>query len=381
MEKIYTIMLTVLLFAFSTGAVAGSDCPQQLVTGKDTGFESGDCLSWSTPDNSHLEVQIFSQLDNVILQTEDGKKSSETILQKGLNDLWLAAGDGSTKFRIILADHQRARLSATTDIFTGIARLTILVMAEEAPKQDRQATKLELAQAALQSLSASDKANLQMYMQSPPLQLRAADTGSLCHDNNSAPEAPKISKASLNNNILQTKEMAKTPLPVKMLWFRDMVGNKQPWDFKQQNSIYEDYGNYHYGAIGAALGIPDEVLLRAAGWASLSADPARQDTWGHYLGFAPYGDDPKDQEWIIKGINYYKQVFEMTEPMIQNMYSDFCNNDNNDLFIGVEVISPLNPFQSSIYRRPRMPFFQLERKCNGCHWSGSVKITDLPKAD
>jgi len=36
-----------------------------------------------------------------------------------------------------------------------------------------------------------------------------------------------------------------------------------PWDFKQQGGQYEDFGNYHYGAVGAALGLPELVLRRA----------------------------------------------------------------------------------------------------------------------
>ena len=50
-------------------------------------------------------------------------------------------------------------------------------------------------------------------------------------------------------------------------WFYNQVKNKGPWDYKQRGSEYEDFGNFNYGATGAAAGIPDQILLRAAGWA------------------------------------------------------------------------------------------------------------------
>lgn len=49
-------------------------------------------------------------------------------------------------------------------------------------------------------------------------------------------------------------------------WFYEQVKNKGPWDFKQKGS-FEKYGNFHYGAVGYAGGIPESLLLRAAGCA------------------------------------------------------------------------------------------------------------------
>lgn len=206
------------------------------------------------------------------------------------------------------------------------------------------------------------------------------NNNSYCQNNNTAPTSPVSSKASLNNNILISRSMSGNSFPMKLLWFKDMIANKQPWDFKQINSMYADYGNYHYGAVGAALGIPDEVLLRAAGWAQMKAGTTDKD-WGHWLGFSPYGDDPLDQEWIKKGINYYKDVFIHTGTDLQYKYSDFCNDENNNRMSGILVVSPnlsgLGVYTRS-FTRPPISFHALTLNCSGCHIKGKVTIIDIP---
>ncbi|MFY1666189.1 hypothetical protein [Pseudomonas sp. Pseu.R1] len=37
-------------------------------------------------------------------------------------------------------------------------------------------------------------------------------------------------------------------------WFYEQVRNGGPWDFKQQGAEYQDFGNFHYGAVGTAAG-------------------------------------------------------------------------------------------------------------------------------
>lgn len=87
-------------------------------------------------------------------------------------------------------------------------------------------------------------------------------------------------------------------------WFYEQVKNKGPWDFKQKGS-FEEYGNFHYGAVGYAGGIPENLLLRAAGCAQSKAGTST-DAWGSCWGDAPYGDDPSDQHYISLGIEYAK---------------------------------------------------------------------------
>ncbi len=51
------------------------------------------------------------------------------------------------------------------------------------------------------------------------------------------------------------------------IWFYQMVRNHGPWDYKQGRAEYANFGNFHYGAVGAAAGIPEGILLRGAGTA------------------------------------------------------------------------------------------------------------------
>lgn len=94
--------------------------------------------------------------------------------------------------------------------------------------------------------------------------------------------------------------------PSDLLWFYNQVKNKGPWDFKQMGPQYAEYGNFHYGATGIAIGITEQVLLRAAGWAQTRAGTTL-NSFGHWLKDAPYGDDPDDQMHIRNGINFAKR--------------------------------------------------------------------------
>lgn len=99
------------------------------------------------------------------------------------------------------------------------------------------------------------------------------------------------------------------------LWFYNQVRNGGPWDYKQIDKDFEQFGNFNYGATGAAAGFSEATLLRAAGWANVRAGTS-QPEWGKPVslleallgvgGSAPFGDDPEDQRWISRGIRYYK---------------------------------------------------------------------------
>ena len=88
-------------------------------------------------------------------------------------------------------------------------------------------------------------------------------------------------------------------------WFYLKVKNRGDWDYKQRGRQYEEFGNFNYGATGAAAGMPDAVLLRAAGAAQILAGTSSGDFSEWWLG-SPYGDDPVDQVWIQAGIDYAK---------------------------------------------------------------------------
>jgi Bacterial toxin 44 len=120
--------------------------------------------------------------------------------------------------------------------------------------------------------------------------------------------------ANINNNIHLAQlggdlEFVE-PLLGTYVFYR-AVKNRSPWDYKQYGlslsdtgqlgpSPYQDFSNFNYGAVGAAWGIPLNVLLRAAGYAQVAAGTSTPG-WGHWYSGPPYGDDPADQAQILAG--------------------------------------------------------------------------------
>jgi hypothetical protein len=114
------------------------------------------------------------------------------------------------------------------------------------------------------------------------------------------PDKPEYVNVDIN------MAMAKNMTP--FTW-RLYVQNKGPWDYKQIDGKYENFGNFNFGATGTALGFSPDLLLRGAGWASIKADPGRREIYGSPIGDKPYGDDPIDAFWIIQGINYARKKY------------------------------------------------------------------------
>lgn len=93
--------------------------------------------------------------------------------------------------------------------------------------------------------------------------------------------------------------------------FRDAVSDYGRWDYKRRGRQYENFGNFNYGAAGTAWGFSAETLKRWAGKAQMqkhNSNPAWQKYGGRYNShmLPPYGDDPVDQQWIQRGIDYAK---------------------------------------------------------------------------
>jgi hypothetical protein len=133
-------------------------------------------------------------------------------------------------------------------------------------------------------------------------------------------EAPK--NVDLKNDVEQAKNASADPMSAeKYYWFQKQVETGGPWDYKSANqkdgnsdnvtnSQYEDYGNWHYGYVGNAANISQNLLEQQAG-----AEQIKQGTnkpgdgspsWGYGLnpfgGSGTYGDDPHDNEMIKKGV-------------------------------------------------------------------------------
>jgi RHS repeat-associated protein len=92
------------------------------------------------------------------------------------------------------------------------------------------------------------------------------------------------------------------------IWLYNQVKNRAPWDYKQRDKSLVDFGNFHFGVVGSALGLSEEVLLRGAGWGQSRAGTSNP-AYGKFWWKPPYGDDPRDQHMIRLGIRYYKQHY------------------------------------------------------------------------
>jgi hypothetical protein len=97
--------------------------------------------------------------------------------------------------------------------------------------------------------------------------------------------------------------------------FKDKVEYGGAWDYKTLGPQYEDFGNYHYGATGNAFGFSENTLLQEAGRAQIAkgrsspsfGKPAsRCEMFLGGTGTGSNGDEPKDQEWIKRGFEWYQ---------------------------------------------------------------------------
>ena len=106
-------------------------------------------------------------------------------------------------------------------------------------------------------------------------------------------------------HIVGVRNNGGPPLPAYV--FLDAVRPGGVWDYKlTPGGDYEAFGNFNYGATGAALGWSTDTLLRGAGAAQLLGG-AYESGFGTPLGGAPFGDDPADQFWIQQGITYFQR--------------------------------------------------------------------------
>ena len=123
------------------------------------------------------------------------------------------------------------------------------------------------------------------------------------------PLMPAEGFALLARNIAEARRIGlprNMATPPVYLWFYQKLHNHGPWDYKQFNRLWANFGNFNYGATGTAAGIPANILLRGGGFAQNRAQTS-QEEWGNWYQDEPYGDDPRDQFWIKQGIDYANQ--------------------------------------------------------------------------
>ena len=86
------------------------------------------------------------------------------------------------------------------------------------------------------------------------------------------------------------------------------VQDSGPWDYKvTAGPQFDAFGNFNFGATGAAINIPSQLLLRGAGLKKYikSGGEANPTT---PLGNYPYGNQLDKEDAIQDGINYWKAV-------------------------------------------------------------------------
>ena len=98
-----------------------------------------------------------------------------------------------------------------------------------------------------------------------------------------------------------------------------MNKTKTEFLFEGSKMTAQDVGNFHYGVVGKATPLlDDETLLRSAGGTQIAAKTSNPE-WQKFVEVPvpgmvtthawvlapPYGDDPRDQEMIKNGFNYY----------------------------------------------------------------------------
>ena len=97
------------------------------------------------------------------------------------------------------------------------------------------------------------------------------------------------------------------------------------WDYKRMlNSNFEDAGNFHFGAVGAAAGFSPRELQMGAG-AVTEVEGAGSLLPPVY----PYGDQLEDAHWIEQGWRYKEEVFDANRPASGNMASEpasYCDD-------------------------------------------------------
>lgn len=115
------------------------------------------------------------------------------------------------------------------------------------------------------------------------------------------PPNPDPSRISMDGNIAAAHAHSGD-----LLWFYDQVKSGGPMDYKAGNDDqgkaedYENFGNFNFGVVAAAHGIPEEVAKGGAGAYQVYSGTS-DIRW-----LSSYFDDPRDTAQIAAGYDYYQ---------------------------------------------------------------------------
>jgi hypothetical protein len=107
-----------------------------------------------------------------------------------------------------------------------------------------------------------------------------------------------------------------------LLWLANQVKTGGPWDYKQAGKQYEAFGNFHYGVVFSAGGVPQEVSLLGAGVYQVLSGTSKAE-WVFPNGADglfdpmspldkpfvqfPFGDQPADSLNIMTGFAFFEE--------------------------------------------------------------------------
>ena len=105
--------------------------------------------------------------------------------------------------------------------------------------------------------------------------------------------------------------------PEEPSWLHEKM-RSDDWDFGSRGPQYKDFESFHLGAVGAALGLPEGMVLRQAGMRRRERGgevPAEHGDPGNGLwgGREPYGLDPREHAMIKKGFAFYGERYKASE--------------------------------------------------------------------
>lgn len=106
-----------------------------------------------------------------------------------------------------------------------------------------------------------------------------------------------------------------------LFWLANQVKPEAPWDYKVHGSEFEAFGNWHFGVVASATGVPAYVGVVGAGVVQWRSGTSRLE-WMFPMGapdlhypsppfvLPPFGDDPVDSANILLGYMFYEDCVE-----------------------------------------------------------------------
>ena len=128
-------------------------------------------------------------------------------------------------------------------------------------------------------------------------------------------------KLNLYNFYKYVKSGGKWDLKNNRNTIYGLGNNKTSFLFNNKIMESQDVGNHHFGVVASSYGIPQDIALKCAGiyqiysgtshlkWIKFKPNYVNDPIYGCNIVItieSPYGDDPRDQEWIVEGYKFNK---------------------------------------------------------------------------